>query len=150
MHRRGAGSCSTCVSYGAAGISFTSWCGAHLKVRYKQTVVGFAWALFQPLVLTLVFSVFLGYMVRVPSDALPYRVFVLAGLIPWQFFSRATMDGGQSLVSNREIVTKLYFPRILLPLSSLVVALADFLVALVVLFALLAYYEIVPTVPLVV
>ena len=117
-----------------------------LKVRYKQTVVGVAWALFQPLVLTLVFSIFLGYLVRVPSDAMPYPVFVLAGLIPWQFFSRAAMDGGQSLVSNREIVTKLYFPRILLPLSSLFVALADFVVALVVLFGLLVYYDIVPSV----
>lgn len=110
-----------------------------LKVRYKQTVIGVAWALFQPVVLTIVFSIFLGYLVRVPSNGLPYPVFVLAGLIPWQFFSRAAMDGSQSLVSNRDIIVKLYFPRFTLPLSSLLVALADFGVALLVLLGLAAY-----------
>ncbi len=116
-----------------------------LKVRYKQTVVGLAWALFEPLAMTLIFSIFLGYLVRVPSDDLPYPVFFLAGFVPWQFFAKTAMAGGQSLVANREIVTKLYFPRLLLPASALFVSLADFILALVVLFGLMAFFGVVPT-----
>lgn len=117
-----------------------------LKVRYKQTVVGLAWALFEPLAMTLIFSIFLGYLIRVPSNDLPYPVFFLAGFVPWQFFSKTAMGGGQSLVANREIVTKLYFPRLLLPASALFVSLADFILALVVLFGLMAFFGVVPTI----
>jgi lipopolysaccharide transport system permease protein len=116
-----------------------------LKIRYKQTVVGLAWALFEPLVMTMIFSIFLGYLVRVPSDDLPYPVFFLAGFVLWQFFAKTAMAGGQSLVVNRDIVTKLYFPRLLLPTSALFVSFADFVVALVVLFGLMAYFGVAPT-----
>ena len=116
-----------------------------LKVRYKQTVVGLAWALFEPLAMTLIFSIFLGYLVRVPSDDLPYPVFFLAGFVPWQFFAKTAMAGGQSLVANRDIVTKLYFPRLLLPASALFVSFADFVVALVVVLGFMVYFGVVPT-----
>ena len=116
-----------------------------LKVRYKQTVVGLAWALFEPLTMTLIFSIFLGYLIRVPSDKLPYPVFFLTGFVLWQFFAKTAMAGGQSLVANRDIVTKLYFPRLLLPASALFVAFADFVVALVVVLGFMVYYGVVPT-----
>ncbi len=95
--------------------------------------------------MTLIFSIFLGYLIRVPSDELPYPVFFLTGFVLWQFFAKTAMAGGQSLVANRDIVTKLYFPRLLLPASALFVSFADFVVMLVVLFGFMAYYGVVPT-----
>ena len=109
-----------------------------LKIRYKQTVVGFAWVWFQPLAMMAVYSLFFGYLARFPSGQFPYPLFVLSGIIPWMFLSRAISDASTGLVENRSLLTRLYFPRIILPVSSVVVSLVDFAVALVLLFIAMA------------
>ncbi len=111
-----------------------------LRVRYKQTVVGAAWAVLQPLALMLVITIFFGYLGRFPSDGIPYPLFVLCGLLPWQLFARALNDGSVSVVANAALVQKVYFPRIVLPGAVIVSGLADFAVAFLVLVGLMAYY----------
>lgn len=115
-----------------------------LKVRYKQTAIGVLWAVFQPLVTMLVFSVFFGTMLKVPSDNVPYPIFVYTGLLFWQFFSGALTDTSNSLVSNQAIITKVYFPRLTLPLSTVATRGVDFCIASVVMVGLMAYYGYVP------
>lgn len=117
-----------------------------LKVRYKQTGLGVAWAVLQPLLTMVVFSVFLGGLARVPSDGLPYPVFSFAALLPWQLFTRALTESGNSLVTNQQLLTKVYFPRVIIPLSTVLSGLVDFSIAFVVLLGLMFYYGIVPTV----
>jgi len=114
------------------------------KVRYKQTVIGAAWAIIQPVALMVVFSVFFGLLMRVPSGDLPYPVFVYCGLLVWQFFAKALADTSNSVVSNSAIVTKIYFPRLLLPVSAAVAALPELLFSFVALAGLMLYYQIVP------
>ncbi len=86
-----------------------------LRVRYKQTIVGAAWAVVQPLALMVVLTIFFGYLVRFPSDGLPYPLFALCGLLPWQLFARALNDGSMSVVANGALVQRIYFPRVILP-----------------------------------
>jgi lipopolysaccharide transport system permease protein len=117
---------------------FLTW--RDLKIRYRQTIFGFAWAVLQPVALTLVFSVFLGYLARVPSDGVPYPAFVLAGLVPWTLFSSALLAASNSLVQGRDIISKVYFPRLLLPLSAATSHLLDFAIATVVLVIALFFY----------
>lgn len=117
-----------------------------LKVRYKQTGLGVAWAVLQPLLTMVVFSVFLGGLARVPSDGLPYPVFSFAALLPWQLFTRALTESGNSLVTNQQLLTKVYFPRVIIPLSTVLSGLVDFSIAFIVLLGLMFYYGIVPTV----
>lgn len=117
---------------------FLTW--RDLKIRYRQTVFGFAWAVLQPVALTIVFSVFLGYLARVPSDGVPYPAFVLAGLVPWTLFSSALLAASNSLVQGRDIISKVYFPRLLLPLSAATSHLLDFAIATVVLIVALFFY----------
>ncbi len=100
-----------------------------IKVRYKQTFLGAAWAVFQPLVSMLIFTVFFGNFAKVPSDGLPYPLFVLIGLVFWTYFSGSLSHASSSLVENENIVKKVYFPRIILPLSSIVTNLVDFGIA---------------------
>lgn len=121
---------------------FFSW--RDLKVRYKQTMIGAAWAIFQPLVTMVVFTIFFKTLADMPSDNVPYPIFVYTGLLFWQFFSTALGDTSNSLVMNQSIVTKIYFPRLILPLSSVITKLVDFLIASAVLVALMAYYGFVP------
>jgi lipopolysaccharide transport system permease protein len=121
---------------------FFTW--RDLKVRYKQTVIGVAWALFQPLVSMIVMSVFFGYFVRMPSDGIPYPVFVYVGLILWQFFSGALTAISQCLVGHRNIITKVYFPRIILPISAAMTKFVDFAIAALVLIGLMVYYGYTP------
>ncbi|HEX8501569.1 MAG TPA: ABC transporter permease [Pyrinomonadaceae bacterium] len=117
-----------------------------LKVRYKQTALGVAWVVMQPLLTTLVFSVFLGLLARVPTDGgAPYPVFVFAGMLPWTFFSGAVATSGNSLVGNSHLITKVYFPRVIIPMAAVGGRLVDFLVSFVVLALLLAFYRIAPT-----
>lgn len=116
-----------------------------LKVRYKQTVLGASWVILQPLLMTLVFTVFLGMIVRVPSHGVPYPIFLYAGLLPWTFFSNAVSSSGHSLVASSHLLTKVYFPRIFIPASQVIVRLFDFLIAFSVLVGLLFYYQIHPT-----
>jgi lipopolysaccharide transport system permease protein len=119
-----------------------------LKVRYKQTTVGVAWVVLQPILTTLIFSVFLGVLARVPSDGVPYAIFVFAGLLPWTFLSGALNSSGNSLVGSAHLITKVYFPRILIPIAAVGARLVDFLISFVVLAGMLAFYHITPTVNL--
>ena len=122
---------------------FLTW--RDLKVRYKQTVLGVAWVVLQPLMMTLVFTAFLGFLVRVPSDGAPYPLFVYAGLLPWTFFSGAVVSSGNSLVGNAHLVTKVYFPRLIVPTASVVGRVVDLAIAFLILVGLLAYYRVAPT-----
>jgi lipopolysaccharide transport system permease protein len=115
-----------------------------LKVRYKQTVLGSAWAILQPVLMTLVFTIFLGKLVRVPSDGLPYALFAYAGLLPWMFLNNAVSGSSQSLINSAPLITKIYFPRLLVPLAIVAVRGVDFIIAAVILSALLLYYGITP------
>jgi lipopolysaccharide transport system permease protein len=113
-----------------------------LKVRYKQTLLGILWVVLQPLLMTLVFTVFLGMLVRVPSEGVPYPLFIYAGLLPWTFFSSAVMGSGGSLVANSHLITKVYFPRVLVPVAAVAARLVDFAVAFVILAGMLVYYRV--------
>lgn len=115
-----------------------------LKVRYKQTAVGVAWAIFQPFMAMVVFSVFFGGLLKVPSDGVPYPIFVYTGLLFWQFFSSSLTDVSGSLIANQAIVTKVYFPRLILPLAVIATHLVDFFAASTVLVGLMFYYGFVP------
>lgn len=119
---------------------FLTW--RDLKVRYKQTLIGVAWVILQPLMITLIFTIFLGIVVRVPSDGIPYALFVYAGLLPWTFFSSAVMGSCNSLVSNAHLITKVYFPRMLVPAAAVAGRLVDFAIAFTILIGLLAYYRV--------
>jgi len=117
-----------------------------IKVRYKQTALGAAWAVIQPLMTMVVFSVFFGRLARVPSDGLPYPVFAYTALLPWQLFAFALTESSNSLVSSQNLITKVYFPRLVIPLSSVLAGIVDFAIALVVLLFLMLYFGITPTV----
>jgi homopolymeric O-antigen transport system permease protein len=113
-----------------------------IKVRYRQTLLGAAWAVIQPLVTMVIFSVVFGRLAKLPSDGLPYPVFSFAALLPWELFSRALSDASGSLVNNQQLVTKIYFPKIFLPVSSILGGLVDFAISLVILFGMMWYYGI--------
>ena len=122
---------------------FLTW--RDIKVRYKQTVLGVAWAVIQPLGMMLVFTIFFGHLVGVPSDGLPYPIFAYTALLPWQLFSRALTDASTSLVVNERLITKVYFPRLLIPVSAVLASLVDFAIAFVLLLGMMVFYGIVPT-----
>lgn len=111
-----------------------------LLVRYKQTVFGIAWALVRPLVTMVVFTVVFGRLAKLPSEGVPYPVLVFAGLLPWQFVSTALSESANSLVSNANLISKVYFPRLIVPAGSLITALVDFLVSAAFLVLLMAWY----------
>lgn len=113
-----------------------------VKVRYKQTVLGAAWALIQPLVAMLLFSVIFGTIAKLPSEGVPYPIFSLAALLPWQLFSRALGDAANSLVNNQSMLTKIYFPRLFLPAASILGGLVDFGIAFVLLLVMMPLYHI--------
>jgi lipopolysaccharide transport system permease protein len=116
-----------------------------VKVRYKQTVLGAAWAIIQPFFTMVVFSIFFGHLAKIPSDGIPYPIFAYCGLLPWQLFAHAMTESGNSLVSNQSLITKVYFPRLVIPLSAVLAGLVDFAVAFMVLLAMMAYYGMAPT-----
>jgi lipopolysaccharide transport system permease protein len=122
---------------------FFSW--RDLKVRYRQTFIGVLWAIVQPFVTMVVFSVFFGGLVKVPSDNVPYPIFVYTGLLFWQFFSDALGDISNSLVNNQAIITKVYFPRLVLSISTIFTKFVDFAIAAVILAGLMIYYHITPS-----
>jgi len=124
-------------------IYFLTW--RDLKVRYKQTVLGAAWAIIQPFLSMVVFSLFFGQLLGVRSEGVPYPVFSYTALLPWGLFSKALSDAGRSLVLNRNMLTKVYFPRLVIPISSVLSGVVDFVVAFVVLLGLMWYFEISPT-----
>ena len=103
---------------------FFTW--KDFKVRYKQTAIGVLWALFQPFITMVVFSIFFGKLAQMPSDGIPYPIFVYTGLLFWQFFSSALSETSNSLVSNANIITKVYFPRLILPIAGVITKFVDF------------------------
>jgi lipopolysaccharide transport system permease protein len=115
-----------------------------LKVRYKQTLLGATWVILQPVLMTLVFTIFLGRFVRVPSDGVAYPVFAYAGLLAWTFLSNTLLSSSYSLIINAPLITKVYFPRLLIPGASVAVRLVDFFIAALILIALLFLYGVVP------
>ena len=119
---------------------FLTW--REISIRYKQTVLGFAWAILQPLLTMIVFTVFLGRLAKVPSDGVPYPVFSYLGLLPWTYFANAVTRSGTSLVANANLLSKVYFPRLLIPLSGTLSALVDFAIALVLLFVIMLIYSV--------
>ncbi|MBU6427165.1 ABC transporter permease [Patescibacteria group bacterium] len=122
---------------------FLTW--RDLKVRYKQTFIGAAWAVFQPFMSMVVFSVFFGGLAKIPSDNVPYPIFVYTGLLFWQFFSAALSGTANSLVGNQALITKVYFPRLILPISSVITQLVDFFIAAIIMVGLMIYYGFMPS-----
>jgi lipopolysaccharide transport system permease protein len=121
---------------------FLAW--RDVKVRYKQTALGIAWAVLQPLLTMLVFTLLFGKLGNLPNDGIPYPVFYFAALLPWTYFSATLVNSGNSLVVNANLLTKVYFPRVILPTSAAVSGLVDFAVGFVLLLAIMGYYGIVP------
>ncbi len=121
---------------------FLTW--RNVKVRYKQTVLGAAWAILQPLATMLVFSLFFGRVAANPSSAVPYSLFVLAGLVPWMFFSNAIASAGQSVVGSSNLVTKVYFPRLIIPMGAVGAGLVDLAIALGMLLIMMFWYGVAP------
>jgi lipopolysaccharide transport system permease protein len=120
-----------------------------VKVRYKQTALGAAWAILQPVMTMVVFSVFFGRLAKMPSDGIPYPVFAFTALLPWQLFSHALSESSNSLVGNKNLITKVYFPRLVVPIAAVLSGLVDFGIAFMVLLGLMWYYGIVPTIAVV-
>lgn len=116
-----------------------------VKVIYKQTVLGFAWAIIRPVFSMIVFSVIFGRLAKIPSDGIPYPIFSYAALVPWTYFQTSVTTSTNSLVANSNVITKVYFPRIIIPLAPVAAGLVDFVVALSIVGVMMAWYGIVPT-----
>jgi len=121
---------------------FLTW--RDIKVRYKQTALGAAWAIIQPFFMMVVFTLFFGRLARVPSDGIPYPVFAFCALLPWQLFAHALTESSNSLVGSQNLITKVYFPRLVIPISAVLGGILDFAIAFVILLLMMAYYGIVP------
>lgn len=120
-----------------------------LKVRYKQTALGVVWAILEPFISMVVFSIFFGGLAGVPSDGLPYPIWSYAGLVPWTFFANGLAKSSNSLVGNADLIRKVYFPRLILPAASVLSDIVDFLIAFMVLIGMMLYYGIVPRVTII-
>jgi lipopolysaccharide transport system permease protein len=116
-----------------------------IKVRYKQTVIGAAWAVLQPVMTMLVFSLFFGRLARIPSQGLPYPIFYYCALLPWMYFATAMQGATNVVVDQQRVITKIYFPRVVLPIASVLSGLLDFAISFVVLLIMMVYYRILPT-----
>ena len=125
-------------------IYFLTW--RDLKVRYKQSVLGVLWALLKPFMNMVVFTIFFGQLAKVPSDGIPYPIFSYTGLLPWGFFAAALEVSARSMLQSGGMVSKIYFPRIIVPLSSVFANLVDFLIAFTILIGMMIYYQITPTI----
>jgi lipopolysaccharide transport system permease protein len=117
-----------------------------IKVRYKQTVIGASWAILQPVLTMLVFSLFFGRLAKIPSGGLPYPIFYYSALLPWMYFATAMQAATNIVVENQRVITKIYFPRVVLPIASVMAGLVDFAISFAVFLALMAYYRMVPPV----
>ena len=117
-----------------------------LKVRYRQTVIGALWAIIQPFLTMVVFSVFFGRLAGMPSDSIPYPIFSYAALVPWTFFANSINQASNSLVNHAEMIKKIYFPRLTMPIASLLGGLVDFVLAFIILLGMMLYYGFVPTI----
>jgi len=116
-----------------------------LKVRYKQTVLGAFWAIIKPFSLMVIFSIFFGKLAKIPSEGIPYPIFTYAALLPWSYFAQSLNACSNSLVGNSHLITKVYFPRLIIPISSVLSGLVDFAISFSILLAMMFYYEIIPT-----
>lgn len=116
-----------------------------IRIRYKQTVIGIAWAVVQPFMTMVVFTLIFGQLAKLPSDGLPYPVFSLAAIVPWQFFNKALTQGSMSLVSMGGVMSKVYFPRVLAPLASILAGLIDFAIAFAILIGIMIWYGVYPS-----
>lgn len=121
---------------------FLAW--RDILVRYKQTVVGVAWAVIRPLLTMLILTFVFGRLAKMDAGGVPYPILVMCGMLPWQFFSTAMSESGQSLVRNSGMVSKVYFPRLIIPVSSVITSLVDFLISAVILVCVMIYYQYVP------
>ena len=121
---------------------FLSW--RDLLVRYKQTVIGIAWALIRPFLTMVVFTVVFGHLAKLPSGGAPYPILVFAAMLPWQFFANALSECSTSLLTNSNLISKVYFPRLIVPASAVIVSFVDFLISGMILLALMAWYDFVP------
>ncbi len=122
---------------------FLTW--RDIKVRYKQTAIGAAWAIIQPFFAMVVFSIFFGQLAKIPSDGIPYPIFTYCALLPWQLFSHALNESSNSLVANQGLITKVYFPRLVIPVAPVLAGLVDFGIAFLVLIGMMLFYGIMPT-----
>jgi lipopolysaccharide transport system permease protein len=122
---------------------FLAW--RDINIRYKQTILGAAWAVIQPVLTMILFTIFFGKMAGVPSEGVPYPLFAFAALLPWQYFSTTLGNAANSLVNNSNLLSKVYFPRLLIPMTSLFPSAVDFLIAFIVLLGLMFYYRLAPT-----
>jgi lipopolysaccharide transport system permease protein len=123
---------------------FLAW--RDIKIRYKQTVLGAAWAIIQPFFTMIVFSIFFGRLAQVPSDGVPYPIFSFAALVPWTFFANSLNQSSNSLVSSAQLIQKVYFPRLAVPIATVFSGILDFALAFIVLLGMMLYYGILPTV----
>lgn len=121
---------------------FLAW--RDILVRYKQTAIGVAWALLRPFLTMVVFTLVFSKLAKLPSDNVPYPILVFAALLPWQFFANAFTEAGNSLISNANMISKVYFPRLVIPTSAVIVSFVDFLISGVILVALMAWYSYLP------
>ena len=119
---------------------FLTW--RDVKVRYKQTILGAAWAILQPLFMMIIFTIFFGRLAAVGSSGIPYPLFALAGLVPWTFFSNTITASGNSLVGSAHLITKVYFPRLIVPAAAMMAGLVDFVLAFLLLAGLMIYYRV--------
>ncbi len=122
---------------------FLAW--RDILVRYKQTAIGIAWALIRPFLTMVVFSVIFGSLAKLPSEGVPYPILVFSAMLPWQFFSNSLSECSNSLISNANLISKVYFPRLIVPISAVVVSFVDFMISGIILLGLMAWYNYVPT-----
>jgi len=126
-----------------------SFVARDVKIRYKQTALGFLWAIIQPLFLMVVFTLFFGSLAKIPSEGIPYPLFSFTALIPWTLFAEGLTRSTTSMVQNAGIITKVYFPRLIMPISGILSPLVDFTIAFVILLFMMAYYGFIPTIAIV-
>jgi lipopolysaccharide transport system permease protein len=119
---------------------FLTW--RDIKVRYKQTVLGVLWAILQPVLTMVVFTIFFGKLAKMPSDGVPYPIFIFSGLLPWSLFSSILNNASSSLIGNERLISKVYFPRLIIPLSSIGTAMVDFIFAMMVMAGMMVYYRV--------
>jgi lipopolysaccharide transport system permease protein len=122
---------------------FLAW--RDILVRYKQTIIGLAWSLIRPFLTMIVFTVIFGRLAKLPSDGVPYPILVYAAMLPWQFFSTSFSEASNSLLSNSNMLTKIYFPRLIIPASTVIVNFVDFLISFIILIGLMIWYRFVPS-----
>ena len=121
---------------------FLAW--RDILVRYKQTAIGIAWSVLRPLLTMMVFTIVFGNLAKLPSNGVPYPIMVYAAMLPWQFFSNSLTESSNSLIDNSNLLTKVYFPRLIVPAGAVIVGLVDFLISLIILFGIMAWYQYLP------